>query len=212
MSGLSVGSHIYVIRPGYLHHGLYIGSDQVIHYGGSDHGEDESDRVRLVRLSTFSRGAVVRVIAHNNPRFSAWESVMRACDRLGEDEYSLLTNNCEHFVNWCIEGKASSAQVKAGASAFGLVATQVARRLAVRGAAVAVGDLVVSNAGASVLTGGVGSALGIGTSTAASGLGAAGISSGLLSTAAVANPVGVTVVAGVAVGYAVYKLVAWMSD
>lgn len=31
--------------------------------------------------------------------------------RLGENHYNLLTRNCEHFVNWCIEGIESSRQV-----------------------------------------------------------------------------------------------------
>jgi hypothetical protein len=37
--------------------------------------------------------------------------------RLGENDYRLLTNNCEHFCNWCLSGVSLSAQV---ARPFGL--------------------------------------------------------------------------------------------
>ncbi len=39
------------------------------------------------------------------------ETVARARSRLGETHYSLLTNNCEHFVFWCKTGVSESMQV-----------------------------------------------------------------------------------------------------
>ena len=39
------------------------------------------------------------------------ETVARARSRLGETHYSLLTNNCEHFVFWCKTGVSESLQV-----------------------------------------------------------------------------------------------------
>lgn len=33
--------------------------------------------------------------------------------RLGEDDYRLLTNNCEHFCIWCLSGESRSEQVEA---------------------------------------------------------------------------------------------------
>jgi Lecithin retinol acyltransferase len=38
--------------------------------------------------------------------------VRRARSRIGEDDYRLLTNNCEHFCNWCLCGVSRSAQVE----------------------------------------------------------------------------------------------------
>jgi hypothetical protein len=32
--------------------------------------------------------------------------------RVGENRYRLLTNNCEHFCNWCLWGKSYSEQVR----------------------------------------------------------------------------------------------------
>jgi Lecithin retinol acyltransferase len=39
--------------------------------------------------------------------------VHRARSRVGEDGYRLLTNNCEHFCEWCLSGQHRSYQVDA---------------------------------------------------------------------------------------------------
>jgi hypothetical protein len=38
--------------------------------------------------------------------------VQRACSRLGECRYDLLSNNCEHFCSWCELGESRSPQVE----------------------------------------------------------------------------------------------------
>ncbi len=43
--------------------------------------------------------------------YSPKETVKRAISRLGEDEYSLAFNNCEHFAIWCKTGIKESHQV-----------------------------------------------------------------------------------------------------
>ncbi len=43
--------------------------------------------------------------------YSADETVERAQSRIGETNYNLLTNNCEHFVIWCKTGISESHQV-----------------------------------------------------------------------------------------------------
>ena len=47
-----------------------------------------------------------------NLYFLPQEIVRRARSRLGENDYRLLTNNCEHFCNWCLDGVSHSAQVE----------------------------------------------------------------------------------------------------
>ena len=44
--------------------------------------------------------------------FSAEETIKRAKSRIGETEYNLITNNCEHFAMWCKTGVSESSQVK----------------------------------------------------------------------------------------------------
>jgi hypothetical protein len=49
---------------------------------------------------------------HPRSPYSPAEIVRRARSRLGENDYRLLTNNCEHFCNWCLSGVSRSAQVE----------------------------------------------------------------------------------------------------
>ena len=44
--------------------------------------------------------------------FSPEETVERAYSRLGERDYNLLTNNCEHFAIWCKTNISESWQVE----------------------------------------------------------------------------------------------------
>lgn len=44
--------------------------------------------------------------------FTAEETIRRAKERLGEEKYNLVTNNCEHFAMWCKTGESVSSQVK----------------------------------------------------------------------------------------------------
>ncbi len=47
----------------------------------------------------------------NYKLYSPAETVKRARSRIGEDSYSLIFNNCEHFVIWCKTGVSESHQV-----------------------------------------------------------------------------------------------------
>lgn len=108
-----VGDHLVIDRFFYSHHGLFIGSNQVIHYAGESLGSKSQDStIQIVSLDAFAgQHPVVRRV-HLNPVFSPEEAVRRAFSRLGEDEYSVLFNNCEHFVNWCLEGISISEQIE----------------------------------------------------------------------------------------------------
>jgi hypothetical protein len=43
--------------------------------------------------------------------FSHTEIIDRAKSRLGNSDYSVIFNNCEHFINWCIHNSNHSHQV-----------------------------------------------------------------------------------------------------
>jgi hypothetical protein len=57
-------------------------------------------------------GRAVRVVEDSESKYSPQEIVLRARSRLGENEYHVLRNNCEHFCNWCISGRSRSTQVE----------------------------------------------------------------------------------------------------
>ena len=111
-----LGAHLKSARRGYSHHGVYVGHGRVVHYSGLS-GAWQCGPVEEVSLLRFANGHEVRIVDHLDPPYSPEEIVRRARSRLGENDYRLLTNNCEHFCNWCLSGVSRSAQV---ARPFGL--------------------------------------------------------------------------------------------
>lgn len=115
MSGIKKGSHIAIecsalgIIP-YDHHAIYIGNGKVI--------ERSQNGVHVVPYSEF-RGRGQTVIVKSEKSFSKDEIVARAYSRLrgngstsyDRTAYNLLTNNCEHFANWCRSGNHVSPQL-----------------------------------------------------------------------------------------------------
>lgn len=95
---LDCADHICVRRfspTPYTHHGLYLGFGLVIHY--------DFNRVCIVTLEQFAKGQPICLV--NSVVDYPKEVVMvRALSRLGEENYHLITNNCEHFVRWCRNG------------------------------------------------------------------------------------------------------------
>lgn len=168
MSDNYSGSHLYVCRGPYTHHGIGDDMGGVIHYSGFADGLNLGPICR-VDLQEFSGGKKILIKPHPNRKFSYEEAVERAESRLGENAYSLFGNNCEHFVEWCIEGKYSSDQVDRSVA----LSTGATTALASMGAV-----STVSSAGA------------------VAGLSGSGIMSGL---ASIGGTVGGGVVAGVGV-------------
>lgn len=196
MLPLRPGDHLVSPRVGYQHHGIYIGQQQVIHYQGL-FGGNEANRVVQGSLREFSQGNAVQVQAHPSRRFSGKKSAERAHARLGEHDYHLLFNNCEHFVMWCIEGESASPQV--------------------RHAVVSTTATTAASATAQVVQATLGNAATTTAGLVASSLTAS--ASGSATTATVASLVGITsapiltpLVVGVAAAYGAAKLWDWLTD
>lgn len=114
---MAKGEQIYVLRdlagvPGlYQHHGIDCGDRTVIHY--SKAREDaEISRTSYTAFSWGNRVYPVRQSFMYTPDIV----IDRASSRLGERQYDLLQNNCEHFANWCTTGRSESRQL----TSFGL--------------------------------------------------------------------------------------------
>lgn len=59
------------------------------------------------------------------------ETVIRARERIGETQYSLWTNNCEHFAIWCKTGISESHQIEDLLSAVAETGRQIRKGLQV---------------------------------------------------------------------------------
>ena len=106
-----LGDHLTTPRWGFVHHGLYAGNGRVIQYTGFKSWLRVGP-VEEVALEEFSRGRPITV-KPTQGRFRGAAAVERARSRLGEDLYRLVSNNCEHFVEWCISEVIRSFQVEA---------------------------------------------------------------------------------------------------
>ena len=139
------GDHLFYYRAGsiYSHHGICCGDGSVVHYesslwmklaGRRDH--ETAPRVKRVPLAEFAQGS--GVLVRNYDVCDHPDTVIeRSLSRIGEIDYSLFQNNCEHFAVWCKTGWPHSTQVDAHRDAqravvknapIGVTLLRVARR------------------------------------------------------------------------------------
>jgi hypothetical protein len=102
---LATADHLQVPRRHGLfnHHGIDLGDGTVAHYL-------EGREILRSPFSEFSQGEAVHVLNHADAS-PAGVTLRRAMSRLGEQDYNLLFNNCEHFATWCKTGRHRSVQV-----------------------------------------------------------------------------------------------------
>ena len=105
------GAHLVTPWMGYTHHGIYVGDGKVVHYGALMYDLIRKP-VEEVSLAAFAEGRPVYVVTHCEGSFDPAEIIRRARSRLGEKQYRLLSNNCEHFVEWCLHDRHRSFQVE----------------------------------------------------------------------------------------------------
>lgn len=107
------GDQIYVMRPllglngVYEHHGIDCGDGTVIHYSKAG----EVPTVKRTSYEAFSWGNPVYVKRHS-VGYIPDVAIARAESRIGEQQYNLTTNNCEHFATWAKTGVNESAQLR----------------------------------------------------------------------------------------------------
>ena len=113
------GAHIRVQIGEIYHHGIYIGNDEVVQFGMPfTLGNMKSD-IKVIRspISDFLQGGFLEVRVFNKKEKKLKNSddkiVSIALSRLGEGNYDLLKNNCEHFANECVFNQKKSSQVDA---------------------------------------------------------------------------------------------------
>lgn len=106
-----LGGHLVTPRFGYVHHGVYVGAGTVVHYAAFAYRWRRGP-VEEVSLSRFAHGRPVWVRSAGPDALPCEEIVRRARSRLGESRYRLLSNNCEHFSEWCVHGCHRSRQAE----------------------------------------------------------------------------------------------------
>ncbi|MCF4996842.1 cytochrome C [Pseudomonas syringae] len=105
-----VGAHLMTPRPFYVHHGIYLGRGKVAHYSGFS-GSFTAGPVEVTTVGQFANGKPVW-LKEEFGEYSNEDIALRARSRIGESQYRIFSNNCEHFCSWCINGTSCSAQVR----------------------------------------------------------------------------------------------------
>lgn len=212
---VKAGDHLVTTRMGYSHHGLYVGNGQVIHYAGFAAGFSKG-AISLTSTAEFTQGHAWYIKPHDSALYDAPSRVERAHSKLGEDEYNLFSNNCEHFVSWCFDGKKSSEQVqratKSTASAVLLAQKYMRQQAGNTAAEMVLRNVALKTTANSLFASGTGVTSGVTAGLAASGSGSILTTSALAASAAgvstLLTPVGI----GLAVGLGVTALCRWLSD
>ena len=99
------GDHLKVLYGTWSHHGIYAGGNRIIHFS------KDAGRIIRTTLERFRDSRCQIWVVPSPARFPGPEIVKRAKSKLGQADYNLFQNNCEHFCNWCRSGRASSRQV-----------------------------------------------------------------------------------------------------
>ncbi|MEB3255440.1 MAG: lecithin retinol acyltransferase family protein [Synechococcaceae cyanobacterium] len=105
---MSAADHLQAPRQHglFLHHGIDLGDGTVAHYL-------EGREILRSPREEFSRGQPITAVDYPDGSCSpTGVTLRRAMGRLGEQNYNLLFNNCEHFAHWCKTGRHRSAQVE----------------------------------------------------------------------------------------------------
>jgi hypothetical protein len=108
---LPVGAHLITSRKFYMHHGIHLGGGKVAHYSGFS-SSFKPGPIEVTDLERFANGKPVWSY-EERCEYSNHEIANRARSRIGENQYRILSNNCEHYCSWCVSGKSYSAQVRA---------------------------------------------------------------------------------------------------
>jgi len=124
---LGRGDHIRAGYPWRAHHdGIYLGDGLVIHLtGGAPGGGKAAARVQIDSVARFAAGRPVTVRRYSGAH-DPEDIVARAMSRVGEGDYNLIFNNCQHFARWCATGDHESEQVQSVTATTGTVITPLA--------------------------------------------------------------------------------------
>ena len=103
---MGAADHLQVPRQHglFTHHGIDLGDGSVAHYL-------EGREILRSSIKDFCGGQTHSVVIHENASSNGL-TLRRAMSRIGEQNYNLLFNNCEHFANWCKTGKHRSKQME----------------------------------------------------------------------------------------------------
>ena len=190
MQNLILGSHIAVSRGFYTHHGIYIGGDKVVHYSGFAQAFKKGAVQETSIVDFLGDEDKFKIINYPQSQavYDPSEVATRAINRIGEDDYNVIFNNCEHFACWCVTGNYRCDQVNSvmrqTSSALlyhNLIRSKTAQET--------IGRALISTTTSATQKALIGGMIGGSAVTTTSIIGAGAVTAGLVAAAPVAVPV-----------------------
>lgn len=110
------GAHIRTKVQDLYHHAIFIGNDEVVQFGLPFDMFQNPEDVRIIKspIEDFLVGFLeVRVYSKKELKKKRpdEEIIEYALSKIGEGDYNIIKNNCEHFCNECVFGEKISTQV-----------------------------------------------------------------------------------------------------
>lgn len=126
---LTRGDHIKVSRNWfYDHHGIFESRNSVINFCDPNLENKTSTIFNMLKrkkgkimrhsLERFLDGKQLLVAKYQGKTLHPEETIKKARAHIGDENYSILFNNCEHFATYCKTGEKKSRQVKKGVWKF----------------------------------------------------------------------------------------------
>lgn len=104
-SKLKVGDLLYRSKGIVQHAGVYLGNGQVLH-------NQPEKGVNITSYSDYAQGENIKVI---RTEATDVDLISKRLEEIisSDQDYSLLTNNCEHVAHYLINGRTKSSQLQA---------------------------------------------------------------------------------------------------
>ena len=105
----NIGDHIKTKIDNVFHHGIFISDDEVIHFCSNEKFSILSNdlEIQATTLAVFAQENKVEIVEHDN-KYEPCKIAEIAKSKIGNRDYDIIFNNCEHFVNSCICGEKES--------------------------------------------------------------------------------------------------------
>ncbi len=99
--------------PTFRHYGIDLGDGTIVHFRGKLHYIHANAWIQRTDYDGFAQGGAICCADDVRLAFTQDRIIDRALSQVGGDfgGYHFLSNNCEHFANWCACGKRISRQV-----------------------------------------------------------------------------------------------------
>ena len=99
--------------PTFRHYGIDLGDGTIVHFRGKLHYIHANAWIQRTDYDAFAQNGQICTADDVQLAFSQERIMHRALSQVGSDfgGYHSLSNNCEHFTNWCACGRRISRQV-----------------------------------------------------------------------------------------------------